>query len=97
MSNTITRQKFWEKIGVKFNTSKCIPFSLYGNHGEEYDAWQATYMGKYIAGGGKQLDSLVEWLDKKQDKYLAEIKRIDSKIKHELNMALAKEEERTHR
>jgi hypothetical protein len=71
-------QKYWEKRGVKFAKSKCISMSLSGVFGEERDSWTAYYKKKYLSGGGSTIESVVAWINKKQDKYLQIMKTIDS-------------------
>ena len=72
-----TNQKYWERKGVKFVKSKCIPMSLSGAMGEERDSWNAYYKKQYFASGGYTLESILDWMDSKKDKMLQRMKSID--------------------
>ena len=64
----------WEKLGVKFSQSECIPFSLSSGLSEPYMAWQAVYKNKMVASGGRSLDRMIEWMNAREDKIIAKMK-----------------------
>jgi len=87
MSNTTTSteatpvkegrtQASWEKLGVKFKQTKSISFSLSGGFSEPHLTWVAVYKGQQVASGGRSLEPLIEWINKKEDKIIAKIKSI---------------------
>ena len=69
-------QASWEKLGVKFKQTESIGFSLSGGFSEPHLTWVAVCKGQYVASGGRALEPLIEWMNKKEDKIIAKIKSI---------------------
>lgn len=64
----------WEKLGVKFSQSECIPFGIGGTFGEPHMDWQAVYKNIMLASGGRSLDRMIEWMNAREDKIIAKMK-----------------------
>ena len=69
-------QASWEKLGVKFKQTESISFSLSGGFSDPHLTWVAVYKGQYVASGGRSLESVIEWMNKKEDKIIAKMKSI---------------------
>jgi len=69
-------QSSWEKLGVKFKQTESIGFSLSGGFSEPHLTWVAVYKGQYVATGGRSLEPMIEWMNKKEDKIIAKMKSI---------------------
>jgi len=63
--------KAWENLGVKFRRDESIGFGLDGRHSEPRLEWSAWYKAIYLTGGGSEIEDVVEYMNKHQERYLS--------------------------
>jgi hypothetical protein len=61
----------WENLGVKFRRDESIGFSLDGRHSEPRLEWSAWHKAIYLTGGGSEIEDVVEYMNKYQERYLS--------------------------
>ena len=69
-------KSYWEKLGVKFKQTETIGMSLSGHSSEPYLTWVAVYRGKFIASGGVKIESMLEWMSKKEKFIMERMEKI---------------------
>ena len=71
--------KAWENLGVKFMQSESIGFGLDGRHSEPRLEWSAWHKAIYLTGGVSEIEDLVEYMNKYQERYLSIIAKRNSR------------------